>query len=511
MRAPVERRSTADRGSPVALALDVGTSSCRCEVFDLEGRRLVKPGGAKSPYHPSLTPDGGAVLDPETLLGQVEETVDRVLRQKRQRQIVAVGASVFWHSLMGVDEQGRALTPLFLWMDARSRADADQLRQQLDEQAVHARTGCQIHWSYWPAKLLWLRRTNPETARRVRRWVSFGEYLTLHLTGSSTASVSMASGTGLLNQHTCSWDPQMLEAAQIDVSALLPIGSRQVDESAQVRGAYADRWPALRGVPWLPAVGDGACSNLGSGCTRPEHLALMVGTSGAERVVWATEAFDVPRGTWCYRVDRKRIVLGGALNDGGSLLTWLRQTLRLPRFHQLDDAVAAIAPDSHGLTLLPFWAGERSPGWTSDARGAILGLRLHTQAAEIVRAAFEGIALRFRAIDDLLRLAVPHNGLVVATGGALLHSPAWLQIMADVLGRPVGASAELEGSSRGAALLALDATGHLATPLESLEPQIERVYEPVLANSALYAQAAARQQDLYDRLVAHASRPHAPS
>jgi gluconokinase len=205
--------------------------------------------------------------------------------------------------------------------------------------------------------------------------------------------------------------------------------------------------------------------------------------------------------TWCYRVDQRRIVLGGALNDGGSLFDWLRATLRLPSLEPAEAAVAALEPDSHGLTVLPFWGGERSPGWADDARGAIVGLRLHTTQLDILRASMEAVALRFGELDRALLQAMPNAGEVVGTGGALLHSPAWMQMLADVLGRPVSASAEAEASSRGAALLALETLGLLDQPLDTLRPAVRRRFEPIAAHTERYGAAAERQRRLYDALV----------
>src|SRR5207248_4286285 len=119
------------------------------------------------------------------------------------------------------------------------------------------------------------------------------------------------------------------------------------------RPKVAKRWPRLAHVPWLLAVGDGASSNIGAGCATPDHFAIMVGTSAAERAVWSPgQSFEVPWGAWGYRVDERRVVIGGALNDGGNLLSWLRGTLRLPSPGASEAALAAREPDSHGLTVL---------------------------------------------------------------------------------------------------------------------------------------------------------------
>ena len=475
------------------LAIDVGTSSCRASLYDLQARPLAGA-AAHVGYAPVVTADGGGELDPVMLLANVCSVIDRVLAENPPR-IAAVATSTFWHSLLGVDAQGEPLTPVYLWLDARSRADAAWLRERLDPRAIHARTGCVLHWSYWPAKLTWLRRSQMEVFRSVRRWISFGELLLERLTGDPRLSVSMASGTGLLDVHTCDWDAELLDAVEIDREQLGKLVPLQPGNSS-------GRWPQLNGVKWLPVVGDGACSNIGAGCASAERFALMIGTSGAERVVWTPpDPFTVPSGTWCYRIDEQRAILGGALNDGGSLFDWLRSSLQLPPLEAAETEVAALQPDDHGLTVLPFWAGERSTGWADDARGAIVGLRLHTRPVEILRACMEAVALRFGALDRRLVAVMPNASEVVATGGALLHSPAWMQIMADVLDRPVLASTELEASSRGAALLALEALGLLEAPLADMGPSVTRRFEPVAEHTHRYRTAAERQRRLYDALV----------
>src|SRR2546423_15256032 len=115
----------------------------------------------------------------------------------------------------------------------------------------------------------------------------------------------------------------------------------------------------------LPAIGDGAANNIGAGCATRERVALMIGTSGAMRVLGEDEPPPaLPKVLWCYRADRRRIITGGALSDGGGLYGWMTDALA-PGGHQaeIERALSAIEPDAHGLTVLPFWAGERSTGW----------------------------------------------------------------------------------------------------------------------------------------------------
>jgi gluconokinase len=500
--------------SPLVLALDVGTSSCRGSVYDGGAHRVANLASQRV-YAPVTTAEGGAELDADALVGNVVELIDDLMQQGglALERVRAVATCTFWHSLLGLDQAGRPATPVYLWMDARSRSAMAQLKGQLDERAVHARTGCVFHWSYWPAKLVWLSESQASLFRTVRRWVSFGEYLVERLTGQTGVSVSMASGTGLFNQQTCDWDAEVLAVLPVQPEQLAPIVTSGL--TGGLRSPFLQRWPWLRRAVWMRAVGDGACSNLGSGCVTRQRLALMIGTSGALRALWRMDEapgrqaapLAVPWGAWCYRADAWRAVLGGALNDGGSLLAWLRAALRLPAATEVETELAALEPDAHGLTPLPLWAGERSPGWAGDARGAIVGLRLHTRPIEILRAALEAVAIYFARIEAVLRQAVPEAHEIIGTGAALLGSPTWLQITADVLGRPVLASAEPQASSRGAALLALEALSAMQPEeIERLPASIERVYEPVAAHTQRYRAAAERQMRLYEILIGQSGR-----
>jgi gluconokinase len=191
--------------------------------------------------------------------------------------------------------------------------------------------------------------------------------------------------------------------------------------------------------------------------------------------------------------------LGGALNEGGNMFAWAREVLRLPEGEALDAALATVPPDGPGLVFLPLLAGERSPGWEPAQRGAVSGLSLTTTPVHLLRAALEGVTLRIAQVCDALGSALPSSPQVVASGGALRRSRPWLQILADVLGRPVALSAVDEASARGAALLVLEALGH--GRLEDFEAPVSHVVEPDAARHRSYAAARRRQQALYEHLL----------
>ncbi len=490
-------------GPPFVLALDVGTTSVRTELFDHRARDVRGTAfAAECPVR--TTSDGGAEIDPEALFDLTAGLMDRSLRAATRAfgddlAIDAVAISTFWHSVLGLDEQNRPTTPLFLWADSRARDQMPVLRAKLDERATHARTGCLLHWSYLPVKLLWIKQSRPAAYARTRRWVSFGEYLQLRVVGRAVCGVSMASGTGLFDQNAQHWDPEVLSAIDLPQDRLLPLASMG-KALRGLQGEYGKRWPALCQTPWFPAVGDGAVSNVGTGCVTQERMALMVGTSAALRVAWSGERTEIPWGAWCYRIDEHRFVLGCADSNGGNLFAWLHQTLSLPGDATLERELGELPADGHGLTVLPFIAGERGPGYAAHARAAVLGLTQSTKPVEIVRAGLEAVALRFALMYAIVTSVLPKPKQAVVTGGALQKSKAWAQIVTDAIGRPLVASSVREASSRGAALLALERLGAIEN-VETAPAGFGHTYEPNdEAHDRLMA-AQARHRRYYQTLV----------
>jgi gluconokinase len=474
------------------LALDVGTSSARAGLYTTDAQ-LVRGRFHQESYAATTSADGGVELDPERVFGAVAACLDAVHAGRPRPDVLGVGVSTFWHGLLGFDPGGRPVTPVFTWADTRAAGEADVLRGALDERALHARTGCHLHTSYWPAKLRWLARAQPEAMRRVRRWGSFGEYLELALFGEAATSVSMASGTGLFDQEAVRWDGEALAAAGITDAQLFPLRDR-TEARTGLREPWAGRWAALRRTPWFPAVGDGAAGNVGSGCVDPRRIALNVGTSAALRVL-GTPVTAPPAGLWRYRLDRRLAVIGGATSEGGNVYSWLRGVLKLPGAADVEAAIASAPPDAHGLTMLPFLAGERSPGWRGGRRAVIAGLSLDTTPLEILRAGLEAVALRLAVVHALLAPLAAPDARIVASGGGVASSPAWGQIIADAIGCAITESREEEATSRGTALLALHAL-RIVGDLAAVPAPLGRTFVPDPARHARYRSALERQRRL---------------
>ena len=478
-------------GDPFVVSIDVGSSSVRALLFD-SGARQMEGYGAQLAYRIQTTPDGGAEVDPETLAELTIDCLDELHRQIQEAgfRVAAVAGSAFWHSFCGVDAKGKPTLPILHLLDTRSGDQAERVPD------ARASTGCVPHSSYWPAKLLWLAANRPSEFRSTCRFLSFPEYLYLKLFGSPRASTSMVSATGLWDQNASDYNPETLAA--------LPIGREQLADPAsldqpedRLLPEYRALWPEFARARWFPALGDGACNNLGSGCVSTDRAALMVGTTGAMRLVSDTPLAKVSPGLWRYRVDKSRFVTGGALSNGGDVYAWMKCNLALPK--DVEARLEAAAPGAHGLTMLPFFSGERTPYWRGDLRAAITGLSASTDSFDILHAGLESIALRFREIYCLLTGPRGAPTEVIASGGALLRSPAWTQMMADALGRPVTICTENEASCRGAALWALERLGVIAG-LDALPASTGAVFTPRAEYRDAYQDLLTRQSKLYERL-----------
>ena len=196
------------------------------------------------------------VVDPIQATKAVESLIDAACANDAVigAAVEVVVLSCFWHSLLGVDRSGKPITPLHLWSDLRSAEDAAALRHELDEHAVHARTGAALHPTFWPAKIRWLARTSPTLHDDVASWLSFGDYLLLRWFGRAQSSLSMASATGLMDQSRLTWDEAMVRAARVKAGTLPEIVA-QPFSGIDIRDGYRGRWPALCKGPVAPRRG----------------------------------------------------------------------------------------------------------------------------------------------------------------------------------------------------------------------------------------------------------------
>ena len=466
----------------MVLALDLGSSFLKAQRFDESG----EPVGAASRQPTPIRPDGRA--DASEIVRSAEAMLDESAAATPTPAAVAVSSA--WHTLVGVDDEGRATTELSTWMDDRASAEAAILRGAVADAAdAHDRLGAPMHPSFPSARILWTARHDPDAFRASTRWCSLSEFLLSRWFGSPVGpSSSIASASGLYDQRGSAWDAEVLAAIGVDLERLAAIDD---DPHTGLAPPYRSRWPAVADVPWHPALGDGACAAIGVGL-RPGHAALTVGTSAAVRVVTDRGRRFVtrlPTALFGYLADAEAAVVGAARSNAGAAVTWAAGVLGIGGPDPVADATAGRAPGAHGLRVDPSLIAERSPRWPLAPSAHIDGMRRTTTGLDILQGFVEAVATGVAdAVDALEEWAGPQT---LVLGGGASSSAGWRQLLADVLGKPIACSAVTDESARGAALAAFERMGIAMPPPPSLGPSVE----PDDARAAAFADLRAARAD----------------
>ncbi|GLH98898.1 gluconate kinase [Phytohabitans aurantiacus] len=436
------------------LALDLGTSSVRGLVLDGAAKPLPQA-LARRKVAVAVDDDGAATIDAPAYLAALVECLDELSAAGRLDGIALVAASSQWHSVLPVDAAGAPLGPLVTWLDTRP-APLPGVDGPADADAFHQRTGAWWHRFYWSVKLPWLRAMSGSAPAR---FLGLPEFVLGELLGDAPMSVSQASGTGLLDIGALAWDGEACALAGVhpgELPALAPS-----DWQGRLRPEYAKRWPGLREAVWAPPTGDGAASNVGSGCEDPTRAAVTVGTSAAVRLVQAAPAGTplppLPHALWRYRVDHDRIVTGTAYSAGGNLYEWARRELRLPEGTALEEALAAVEPGQE-VRVDPRLGGDRPPGLAPAGSGVLGGIGFATSAVDIFAGLMDGVCRMVARDLAAIESTVDSTVEVVLGGGAVAASPWWRRAFEMALApRAVTHVTNPEVGATGAALVALHA------------------------------------------------------
>ena len=484
----------------IVIGVDMGTTSTKSVAYDVSGR-VVASHSVGYPLHEPKP--GYAEQDPDAILAAVVQTIARVAGLC-SGQVGALSFSSAMHSVIGLGEGGDPLTPVVTWADQRASGQAEKLRAASGGLALHRRTGTPLHPMAPLPKLVWFREEQPELAARVRHWVGIKDYVLWRLLGRLVTDYSMASGTGLMDIHRLQWDPEGLDLAGISPDQLPElVRTRTVVPGLPPETAKAVQLPSETSV--IVGAGDGPLANLGLGAVRPGVAACSIGTSGALRVMVERPAVDEQGRVFCYALTDQRWVVGGAINNGGLVLEWcgdaLAPELGTGREDELLRQAGTVPPGADGLIMLPYLHGERAPHWSSLPSGAYIGLHADHRRPHLIRAALEGVCQQLALVLDSVRASGNEVTEIRATGG-FARSALWRQMLADVLGAPVGFPASHEGSSYGAALLAMDALDLVPSiDVAADVVKINEVLTPDPAAARVYADLRPIFDRLYDELV----------
>lgn len=468
------------------LGIDIGTTSVKSIAFSKEGASLCEHTISYTTRHPH--PDWSE-QDPEEISQAVFSTVENILRDLSPSIPVCCSFSAAMHSLIAIDQEGRALTASMIWSDNRSKLYAEKIHAQNRAMSLYERTGLPVHAMSPFCKLQWLRENQPEVFRKAHKFIGIKEWLFFKLFQTWSVDASMAAATGMMNIVTRQWDPWILEQCGVTKDRLSEIVEIDKIFSSPVI------FPALKNVSFIIGGSDGAMANLGV-TSEPGAFVVTVGTSSAARVIVHEPRIDPGMRTFCYYLNKQAYLVGGASNNGGVVLQWLQEDFFRTQKGVTDflNQALLVKPGAGGLIFLPYLLGERAPIWNADARGVLFGLQINHGQAEMVRASLEGVIYCLYAISQPL---LENGGIskIYATGG-FARNEGWLQILADVFNLPVLVSESVENSAWGAAKCGMLALGFTV----SEKPRIRKIYSPNIMAHRVYAKGFQKFERIYSLL-----------
>ena len=480
---------------PYVAAIDQGTTSSRCILFDHEGGTVA----SHQLEHAQLTPRPGWVEhDADEIVERTRTCVKVALREAglSAKDLVAVGISDQRETTVVWDRRsGRPVHHAIVWQDTRT-ADAG-LRLAADDprgaDRFRATTGLPISTYSSALKLAWILDEDGHRAAAERGDLLFGTidtWLTWQLTGGPSGGVHVtdvtnASRTMLMDLATLQWDPVLLDAMRIP-AAMLP----EIRGSSEV---YGHGMGDLAGVPIAGILGDQQAALFGQTCFEAGQVKCTYGTGCFMLMHTGREPVSSRHGlitTVAARLGGPEVpatyALEGSVAVAGSLIHWLRDNLGIIGDASEVEALARSVPDSGDVVFVPAFSGLFAPHWRSDARGVIAGLTRFATRAHIARAALESTAYQVYDLGEAMTADLGADlPAEMRVDGGMIRNELLMQFQADILGRPIVAPRIDETSALGAAYAAGLAVGFWGglDELRAMDAESRR-WEPTMDEDA---------------------------
>lgn len=480
------------------LTIDVGTSSTKTAIWDGEGSILAEATAAYSLHRPTPV---WVEIEPEVWWKSVCQTIRQVTARAGAApdDVAGIGVDGVGWTLIPVDEDLNALAPAMIWLDRRADKETVWLNELAQAERLVDLAANPMDAAYITPKLIWLRNHRPQIFADAHNFLAATGYIVARLTGELTCDYTQAYGYHFFDIRNERWDEEAAELIGVPLSKM-PRLCATTEVVGLLNNQAAQDTGLCAGVPVIAGCLDAAAGALGAGVIKPGQTNEQGGQAGGVGIS-LDEVVVEPRLIFSHHVLSGQFLLAAGTVGGGSL-GWFRD-----QFGQMETAISPIIeqdpfelfslqashspPGANGLIFLPYMAGERTPLWSSTARGVFFGLSYNSSRADMLRAIMEGCAF---AVYDNLQIAAEHGVAVhefLGSGGAT-RSPVWCQIKADIYGRPFMVAQRADGGEggHGLGLFALTAFAvgmidDIGGCVNALLPK-RRVYEPSMKNHAFY-------------------------
>ena len=461
------------------LGIDLGTTAIKAAVFDDKGKEC---GSKTVEYTPDTPHPGYAELDAQvyvdTFISAAKSAMERAA--VTPDEIVSLGMSAQGETTICLDENNHPLRPAIVWLDIRATKEAEYIEKTIGRKKIQEHTGQPGMDAIWPAaKILWLKKNEPETYEKTCKYVQLKGYFSYLLTGRMACEDSILCTTMYWDINTRKYWPEMMDLLGINESQL-----PEVLKQGECVGQITPKGAAMFGLRTKTTVNigalDQACGALGVGNVRPGTFSDCTGSNLSTVAIVDKLTLDPSMQMPCFASAIPGKYMLHAFSSGGMVLKWFRDIFceieknieaggGEAAFDQIGKEVEKIAPGSDGLIMIPHLQGSGPPDTDNNQKGVYFGITLAHGKAHFARALMESIAMVLRRMIEAMEpLGVEVRQIIALGGGS--KSDVWCQMKADATGVPISIMSTTESSAcLGAAILAGVASGIWTSPEEAAD------------------------------------------
>lgn len=466
------------------IAHDLGTSGNKATLFTLDGRFVRS---CTIPYDVHFFGKNCAEQNPQDWWAAVCQASKNIMEGISPNEVTALSFSAQMQGCLLVDREGSPLRPSMIWADQRAVKEAERLDEEIGFDRMYEITGHRLSPSYTLEKIMWLKENEPEVYEKAWKSLQAKDYIIFRMTGRFVTDYSDASGTNALDLEKLCWSKEILEASGINPD-LLPKLHNSTDIVGTITKEAALQTGLMQGTPVVCGGGDGPCAAVGAGCIHDNELFATFGTSAWIGGTTREKFLDEEKIFFCFaNIIPGRYMPCGTMQAAGSSYSYIRSLLDPDKsYSELNSMIERSPAGAKELVFLPYMLGERSPRWNEKTSGAFLGIKMHHERADYVRAVIEGVAYNLELILASYRKYLPAKSLILTGGGA--KGEAVCQILSDVFQAGIRTPDHVEEATSIAAAVtagvgigAYDGFDEITRFLK-----IQKEYSPNVENKAVY-------------------------
>ena len=470
------------------IGIDVGTTNCKVAAYTEDGMFKAM---ASRPTITHYLEDNRAEFDPGQIWNAVQDALRDVTRQLKGDKIDGIAIASMGSASVLLNDNDEWINRSIAWFDTRTEEIATQWRDTFGSEEVFAITGFVPNPMAGITKVQWIRDQKPELFKGVKHWLSMQDYIAYRLTGAAVVDLSVGCRTMAMDLRRRCWSEEILAHAQIPQEICSTL-KRSGELAGRVTAVAAGLTNIEEGTPVFAGGMDYVCGAFACGLTKSGQVLSAIGTS--EQILMVvdepvTDVKHIDTNFTCvnYVVDDKYYIAGQVISSG-VILDWFRTEVAKEDLTVLLGEAETSPLGAKGVLLLPHFRGKYAPGADPLAKGAFIGLTTSHTRGDMVRAILEGLCYESATIVEGIQKIVGYPIEAVHVVGGATKSPFWMQMKADILGKPVICLGGPEMVTLGAAMLAGIGAGIYKDPADAVAQTrgTEKNYQPDMKRHAQY-------------------------